>query len=281
MNHTTQTILGTLIVIGFVMGALFLYERSEKNEAVAEPSTTAKTYQNSDHGFTLSYPTTLDILEYTDDMTSIGTLIEGGIASAVDVRVVIIQGEEGESFIDAAARNLAELCAADGPDTSFSCTGIERSSPFVSGSGAIGLEVYLTGELTSASATETVQKGPFYVFLIQGDASASKVLIVHAPLSLSASESDVATIRNVAESVVFTEQPTEAAGIEDYIADNISTLSTKPEQLGGTFYVTRIEAKNGSGVVSYEDGHNAYTADFTYSLSASGSFSVDSFVVRP
>ena len=104
---------------------------------------------------------------------------------------------------------------------------------------------------------------------------------MHAPLNLNASESDAATIRSVAESVVFTEQPAETASIEDYIADNISALSTAPEVLGGTFYVTSIEAKEGSGVVSYEDGHNAYTADFTYSMNASGSFSVDSFVVRP
>ena len=69
--------------------------------------------------------------------------------------------------------------------------------------------------------------------------------------------------------------------IEEYVSKNISTLSTEPEQLGGTFYVTSIEAKDGSGVVSYEDGHNAYTADFTYSTNESGSFSVDSFVVRP
>lgn len=281
MNHTTQTILGTLIVIGFVMGALFLYERSEKNQAVVEPSTAPKTYQNPDHGFTLSYPHTLDILEYTDDMAAIGTLIEGGIASVVDVRVVIIQGAPGESFTEAAARNLAELCAADGPDTSFSCTGMERSTPFVSSSGAMGLEIYLTGEMRSTETTQTVQKGPFYVFLIQGDATASKVLVVHAPLTLAASESDAAAIRSVAHSVIFTDPPQEAAGIEDYIADNISTLSTAPEVLGGTFYVTSIEAKDGSGVVSYEDGHNAYTADFTYSTNDSGSFSVDSFVVRP
>jgi hypothetical protein len=53
-----------------------------------------------------------------------------------------------------------------------------------------------------------------------------------------------------------------------------------PEVLGGTFYVTAIEATDGSGTVSYEDGHNAYTADFTYSFRADGSVSVDSFTVR-
>ncbi len=66
--------------------------------------------------------------------------------------------------------------------------------------------------------------------------------------------------------------------IEEYVAKNISTLSTEPEQLGGTFYVTNIEAKDGSGLVSYEDGHNAYTADFTYT---SEPLFITSFVIRP
>lgn len=66
--------------------------------------------------------------------------------------------------------------------------------------------------------------------------------------------------------------------IEEYVAKNISTLSTEPAQLGGTFYVTSVEAKDGSGMVSYEDGHNAYVADFTYT---SEPLSITSFVIRP
>ncbi|MES2931295.1 MAG: hypothetical protein V4682_01180 [Patescibacteria group bacterium] len=72
--------------------------------------------------------------------------------------------------------------------------------------------------------------------------------------------------------------PSESVSIEEYVTKNISTLSPEPEQLGGTFYVTGIEAMEGSGTVYYEDGHNAYTADFTYTLDP---LAVDSFVVRP
>ncbi|MDQ1299743.1 MAG: hypothetical protein QG636_411 [Patescibacteria group bacterium] len=94
------------------------------------------------------------------------------------------------------------------------------------------------------------------------------------------------SVRNQAEEdtsavpeVPVNETPKES--IEEYVAKNISTLSAEPEQLGGTFYVTNIEAADGSGIVSYEDGHNAYTADFTYSIDASGNPSIDSFVIRP
>lgn len=68
--------------------------------------------------------------------------------------------------------------------------------------------------------------------------------------------------------------------VEDYVRANISTLSPEPEVLGGTFYVTDVEARGGAGTVSYEDGHNAFTADFTYSVDASGIVSVTSFTVR-
>ena len=66
---------------------------------------------------------------------------------------------------------------------------------------------------------------------------------------------------------------TPAISIEDYIKANIARLSGeagKPEVLGGKFYVTEFEASGGKGTVSYEDGHNAYTADFTYETSETG-----------
>lgn len=68
--------------------------------------------------------------------------------------------------------------------------------------------------------------------------------------------------------------------IDSYVETNISTLSPIKEQLGGTFYVTSIEARDGKGVVEYEDGHNAYTADFTYTETF-GAPTITSFVVRP
>lgn len=72
--------------------------------------------------------------------------------------------------------------------------------------------------------------------------------------------------------------------VEDYVRLNISELSYTagtPEVLGGKFFVTEIEAQEGKGVVSYEDGHNGYTADFTYSsVGERGSIMIESFKVR-
>lgn len=75
--------------------------------------------------------------------------------------------------------------------------------------------------------------------------------------------------------------PPSQSKVKAYVRENISTLSPEPEQLGGTFFVTSISTSNGNmGVAEYEDGHNAYTADFTYSKNKAGEVVIDSFVVR-
>lgn len=72
-----------------------------------------------------------------------------------------------------------------------------------------------------------------------------------------------------------------AMSIEQYVHENISELSPVKEQLGGTFYVTGMSADGGVGVVEYEDGHNAYTADFTYQTEPNhGAITITSFTVR-
>ncbi len=76
------------------------------------------------------------------------------------------------------------------------------------------------------------------------------------------------------------QQSLTSGNVTEYVKAHISELSPVREQVGGTFFVTSIDAREGAGVVSYEDGHNAYTADFTYSRKADGTPRIDSFVVR-
>lgn len=66
------------------------------------------------------------------------------------------------------------------------------------------------------------------------------------------------------------------ASVSAYIKANISDLSTEPEVLGGTFYVTNITfTSDSSGVVEYEDGHIALVADFTFTISQEGDIEVE------
>jgi len=68
--------------------------------------------------------------------------------------------------------------------------------------------------------------------------------------------------------------------IESYVSENISELSPMKEVLGGTFYVTSVEAADGKGIVNYEDGHVAYTADFVYEVSDESGILITSFIIR-
>ena len=82
------------------------------------------------------------------------------------------------------------------------------------------------------------------------------------------------------ETATENETSSRIMSIESYITANISVLSPIKEQLGGTFYVTDIEAENGSGVVEYEDGHNAYVADFIYEVNEESGITIKSFIAR-
>lgn len=68
--------------------------------------------------------------------------------------------------------------------------------------------------------------------------------------------------------------------VETYVSQNITELSPVKEQLGGKLFVTDIQVADGKGVVSYEDGHNAYTADFSYTSSDLTGHSITSFIIR-
>lgn len=68
--------------------------------------------------------------------------------------------------------------------------------------------------------------------------------------------------------------------IEDYVSQNISALSPEKEVLGGKFFVTEISAADGRGTVSYEDGHVAYIADFTYTSDDRTGHEITSFIIR-
>jgi len=71
-------------------------------------------------------------------------------------------------------------------------------------------------------------------------------------------------------------------GIEAYVTYYLSELSPVKEQVGGTFYVTKLEITGTTtGVVEYEDGHNAYVADFVYAVDAqTAQPQVTSFTIR-
>ena len=81
-------------------------------------------------------------------------------------------------------------------------------------------------------------------------------------------------------SFVFTGSTISESTILDYLKKNISTLAPEKEVLGGTFYVTEFTRLDStSGIVEYEDGHNAYKAKVIFSLDDDDNIAVTSFVL--
>ncbi len=73
---------------------------------------------------------------------------------------------------------------------------------------------------------------------------------------------------------------THAVGVESYIKKHIARFAPVKATLGGTFYVTKVDARGGKGTVSYEDGHSSYIADFAYAVDDFGSVAINNFTVR-
>ncbi len=162
-----------------------------------------KTYTNSVHRYSFTYPFELGIREYTDDILTIGIISDEMVDGFAEARVITAQGEAGQTWQDAVADQLKSLCAADGPDASFSCTDTESMEPFVTANAEQGFVLMLTGEYRERTGTssELVPKGPYYLVPIISSATISKVLVISPPINVSAAEADAMIVRAIAESV--------------------------------------------------------------------------------
>lgn len=106
------------------------------------------------------------------------------------------------------------------------------------------------------------------------------VLVSSEPQQLTPSQNQLPATTSPATTTLSDDLTAAPSAVEAYVRQNIATLSPTPAVLGGTFYVTKVEVQNGSGVVWYEDGHIALVADFTYSNAVSGTPQIESFTVR-
>lgn len=69
---------------------------------------------------------------------------------------------------------------------------------------------------------------------------------------------------------------------DEYVKRNLAGLSTEagfPAVEGGIFEVSQISAQNGKGSVTYSDGKNTYTANFTYEKDKKGLITIKNFSV--
>ncbi|GEM_PF-881252 len=85
----------------------------------------------------------------------------------------------------------------------------------------------------------------------------------------------------VLKSVKFEPRQFSEEQVLEYLKTHISELSPQKEVLGGKFYITAFEFTGRStGLVSYEDGHNAFNAEIEIARDNSGNIAVQSFTLK-
>ena len=186
------------VVLVIALGACFF--------VLQGASSGGKTYKNSVYKYELTYPSQFDIKEYTDDIASIGIIAKDAVDGRADIRVITAQNEAGQTMQDAVADQLKNLCAADGPSASLSCTTTISTEPFATDNGDTGFVLMLNGELKDIKkgTVTAVPHGPYYVLPLVTSATISKVLVISPPLNQSAAEADKVLIQAIAQSVYFT-----------------------------------------------------------------------------
>ncbi|MBP9757254.1 MAG: hypothetical protein KBD06_01505 [Candidatus Pacebacteria bacterium] len=186
------------VVVVIALGAAFFVWQSSQSAG--------KIYKNSVHKYELSYPAELDVKEYTDDIATIGIVSDEAVDGRADIRVITAQGEAGQTLQDAVADQLKNLCAADGPTSSLSCTGTLSTEPYATENGDAGFVLMLNAELKdiTSGTVENIPYGPYYVLPITTSATISSVLVIMPPLNLSAAQADAELLKAIAESVYLT-----------------------------------------------------------------------------
>lgn len=273
-----------LLIILFGVGFYFKKSNSDLGRDGVDQEL-FKIYRNTPHRFLLSYPANLDHKSDSDERVVFGRTEEGAVHTIAEARVAFIEGKANDTYEASVIEYIKTLCQTDEPDKTFSCTATERLQTITSKNGVRGFEVYLHGEQREmqTGAIMSISKGPFFFFPIEHRATMSKVVIIYPPLTRPAekvSADDVHTIQNIAVSLRL--EPTQSTEelVRAYIQTHISDLSPQKEQLGGTFYTTQIEVKDGTGTVHYEDGHSAYVADFVYGVRETGDILINTFTIR-
>jgi hypothetical protein len=264
-----------ILVIGLIWFSVSRPDTENRSEETLR-------YESEANGFALDYPKDLTYQESDD-----GTVVfKAGADEKAELQVVTIANDGADSLETAVARELANLCSATSTSVSYTCE-IDDLEPFRTTAGVSGYMLDLKRMAsTTSTSTEAEDRGPFLIIPLRTNTTESSVLIIYPPLTLPEADIDSRLLQKMAKTVVLLggNTPASTQTIEEYVKSVINDLSSEaavPPVLGGTYYVTEIMAGDGKGVVSYEDGHVAHTADFTYSIDANGRISMNSFTVRP
>jgi hypothetical protein len=160
------------------------------------------TYHNAAYGYQLKYPETFRVKEITPETV---VFERGGGEVMAEANIVEVAGQPGQTFNHALERSLVDFCANRSEVNSLACSKTNNHSPFFTASGQEGQKLYLEGRVKAAGgATSTpVKRGPYFVFLLKTGATASRALLINAPLAKSPAQADLPAITALANSLIL------------------------------------------------------------------------------
>ena len=202
---TPIRIIVALVLAILLVAGITYFVRNDVPESGTETETVPEplTYENQTHGYSLTYPGDLEVREYSTENAVFGEIEGDAIEGVAEVSILAVTGTPGQTMISAVSEQLQTLCASDGADMTFSCTGVATTTPFTTTAGVAGTILLLRGELHDFTSNKTavMGKGPYFVIPLQSGATGSKALVVHPPLNQYAEQAASSTIRTIAESV--------------------------------------------------------------------------------
>ncbi|MDQ3089880.1 MAG: hypothetical protein M3Q24_01880 [bacterium] len=270
MNKKSYLILGG---IGLLLVLLFVFQKNStevsinENTPLNEPS--FLTYNKGDAGISFKYPNTYNLIE--EDANS---------AQGKNTRLTLIDKE------------FTPPIGGEGPTTlnvDIFQNNIDKQTPenWIKNNSNSN---YKLGD--GVIKQTTVGSKPALEYSWSGLYNGVTVVFAHnenivaiSGTYLEVGDPIVKDYRNLLASIKLT--PTTVTpkfpqtSVENYLKNNLARLSPEKEVLGGKFFITKLElTSNKNGVVEYEDGHNAFIADFNYLIEGSGEVKISSFVVR-
>lgn len=240
------------IVLGIISLGMLFFLSSQYREKDSQDLVKMKVYENYLYGFSFTYPDRYELTtkEESDDFQLVlvdkSELVQDRSEGPTSINVYIYKDIEIRDWLK---KNESNFNLAVAPATNIVFQGKE----------AITYE------------WDGLYRGKTLVFSWYRD------VFVLTGTYLEKNDTRYKDFQNILDSFVLHES-IEDSVILEYIKKNISILSPQKEVLGGTFYVTQfIRTDRNSGIVEYEDGHNAYKAKVSFSSNDKKGITVISF----
>ena len=241
------------VVVAFLAISFFFFNRDKEGQGIDIVKT--QVYKNSVYGFSFIYRDTYDLSTKEDNAHFELVLVDQDVMTQnqsegpVSIRIDVYKNIDLETWLkkNESNFNLATI--------------VEDAIPF-------------QGMKAVRYNWDGLYLGKTIAFSRGGDVFAL------AGTYLEKGDSHYTDFENIIESFILENVVNRKDLIVEYLKKNISALSPEKEVLGGTYYVTKFtDIDNNSGILEYEDGHNAYIAKVLYSLDNKGGVQISSFEI--